>query len=98
MSLDSHSRVSFARADAGDADEHQGGKLRVDEVSVLVYKPSLHAVVDIHDHTAEVVEHLWVYRIHEELEQQRDVDARPEYLVGALKLLAFFHCHGQRQL
>ncbi len=47
-----------ASADAGDADEQKSGQFGVDEMAVVVDEPPLHAVMDVHNHTSEVVEHL----------------------------------------
>jgi hypothetical protein len=77
--------------DTGDTDAEDGGKFAPDEITIMIDKPPLHAVMDIADDASPVVKQLWVYGILEELNYQRDVDECSEYLIDGLKFFGFFH-------
>ena len=72
------------RADAGDADQQDGGQLAVHKVPVAVYRPPLDASVYVGEDAAPVPEKGGVEGILEELQQHRHIDHSPEYLVKSL--------------
>jgi hypothetical protein len=77
--------------DTGDTDAEDGGKFAPDEITIMIDKPPLHAVMDIADDTSPVVKQRWVYGILEKLNYKRDIDECSEYLIGGLKFFGFFH-------
>ena len=61
-------------ANTGDKDTEDSGELAPYEITIMIDKPPLHAVMDIADNASPVVKQLWVYGILEKLNYQRDVD------------------------
>ena len=78
-------------ANTGDTDTEDSGEFAPYEITIMIDKPPLHAVMDIADDASPVVKQLWVYGILEELNYQRDVDECSEYLIDGLKFFGFFH-------
>jgi len=80
-----------ASTNTGNKDTEDSGELAPYEITIMIDKPPLHAVMDIADNASPVVKQLWVYGILEKLNYERDVDECSEYLIDGLKFFGFFH-------
>jgi hypothetical protein len=80
-----------ASTNTGDKDAEDSGEFAPYEITIMIDKPPLHAVMDIADDASPVVKQLWIYGILEKLNYERDVDECSEYLIDGLKFFGFFH-------
>jgi hypothetical protein len=80
-----------ASANTSDANAEDGGKLAPNEMTILIDKPPLHAVMHIADNSSPVVKQFRVYGILEKLNYKRDIDESSEYLIDGLKFFGLFH-------
>ena len=79
-----------SRSYAGYADNQQRHHLTVKQMTVLIHIQQVKTVVDFYEKAAQMIQHIGVYGILEELDYQRRVYERTKYLIKGLKVFACF--------